>query len=239
MHVRLDKLLANMGYGSRKEMKKALKEGHARINGVIVKDGKLHVDPDKDQIEWMGEPVIYTPYRYVMLNKPGGVISATQDARQRTVLDLLDPAYRHFDLFPVGRLDKDTEGLLLLTNDGTLAHQLLSPKHHVPKTYYAEVEGNVTEADQTAFQQGVKLDDGYLTLPAQLQIEQRGSVSKVLITIVEGKFHQVKRMFMARGKRVLYLKRIRFGSLNLDSLLGLGEYRDLSETEVEGLRSLT
>lgn len=234
--MRLDKILANMGYGSRKEMKKILKAGQIRLNGEVVKDGKRHVDPYTDRIEYMGELVDYQPYRYVMLNKPAGVISATQDARERTVLDLLDPLYAHFELFPVGRLDKDTEGLLLLTNDGTLAHQLLSPKYHVPKTYYAEVEGEITQTEQEAFREGIILDDEYRTLPAQLEILEQGYISRVNLTIVEGKFHQVKRMFKARGKKVKYLKRVAFGPLQLDHQLRTGDYRELSNEELIKLR---
>jgi 16S rRNA pseudouridine516 synthase len=235
--MRLDKLLANMGYGSRKEMKKLLKTGLVQVNGQVVKDGKAQVNPEKDQVTCQGEKVEYQEYMYLMMNKPDGVLSATEDLRDRTVVDLLHPEYQHFEVFPVGRLDKDTEGFLLLTNDGKLAHELLSPKKHVPKTYYADIEGVVTEEDQVAFKQGVTLDDGYTTLPAELNILESATQSKIELTIVEGKFHQVKRMFIARGKKVSYLKRLSMGSLQLDPNLKLGEYRELTNEELDQLKN--
>jgi len=238
---RLDKLLAHMGIGTRSELKKIVKQGRVQVNGLIVKDVGLQVTPDIDRIEYDGETIVYKEFIYLMLNKPQGVISATEDGRERTVLDILDESFRIFDIFPVGRLDKDTEGLLLLTNDGQLAHNLLSPRKHVPKTYFAHVEGAVCEADQVHFSKGVELDDGYVTLPAQLVIKQVDDessppISKIELTIHEGKFHQVKRMFQAVGKQVVYLKRMQMGSLLLDPLLTLGEYRELSEEELTGLR---
>ncbi|MDQ0338878.1 16S rRNA pseudouridine516 synthase [Caldalkalibacillus uzonensis] len=234
--MRLDKLLANMGYGSRKEVKKWLKAGVVTVNGSVVQDGKTQVDPDTDHVQFQGVTVEYRPYIYLMLNKPQGVISATEDASHTTVLDLLDPEYLIYDLFPVGRLDKDTEGLLLLTNDGKLSHALLSPRRHVPKVYYAEIEGIVTDEDVDAFKSGVTLDDGYHTLPAELHIIDSGEQSRVELTIVEGKFHQVKRMFEAVGKRVIYLKRTKMGPLALDAHLEPGEYRELTEEEVQLLQ---
>ncbi|KAF6510537.1 Ribosomal small subunit pseudouridine synthase A [Geobacillus stearothermophilus] len=171
-----------------------------------------------------------------MMNKPSGVVSATEDAVEETVVDLLEEEDRAFSPFPVGRLDKDTEGLLLLTNDGQLAHQLLSPKKHVPKTYFAVVDGEVTEADVAAFQRGVVLDDGYETKPAKLVVLKSGLRSDVEVTITEGKFHQVKRMFQAVGKRVVYLKRIQMGPLPLDPDLAVGEYRELTDEEVDMLK---
>jgi 16S rRNA pseudouridine516 synthase len=178
---------------------------------------------------------------YLMLNKPQGVISATEDSRERTVLDLLSDHYKHLDLFPVGRLDKDTEGLLLLTNDGKLAHNLLSPKKHVAKTYYAEVAGLVNEADLILFSSGVTLDDGYVTMPAKLVVLSQGDPllrkdSKIELTIMEGKFHQVKRMFLAVDKKVTFLKRISMGHLKLDEYLAPGEYRELTEEELQQLK---
>jgi 16S rRNA pseudouridine516 synthase len=169
-----------------------------------------------------------------MLHKPDGYLSATEDARDKTVLDLIE-GYDHYDMFPVGRLDKDTEGLLILTNDGQLSHRVLSPKSHVPKCYYAVIEGVVTEADQIAFKEGVVLEDGYETLPAELEILKSAAVSEIELTIVEGKFHQVKRMFESVGKRVTYLKRIKMGGLVLDPDLAKGAYRELSEAEVQKL----
>ena len=169
------------------------------------------------------------------MNKPPGVISATEDKHDQTVIDLLDPFAQHFEPFPVGRLDKDTEGLLLITNDGTLTHNLLSPKKHVPKWYYAKIDGVVTEEDIAAFKLGVTLEDGYHTKPGELIILQSGEQSEIELMIQEGKFHQVKRMFEAVGKKVTYLKRLSMGSLKLDPELELGDYRQLTKEELEGL----
>ncbi|MFJ7953141.1 pseudouridine synthase [Lysinibacillus sp. NPDC096418] len=235
--MRLDKLLSNMGYGSRKEVKQLLKQKAVTVDGIHVKDAAMHVDPDKQDVSVYDERVIYTEFVYFMMNKPPGVISATEDAREATVIDLLEPLHQHFEPFPVGRLDKDTEGLLLLTNDGTLAHNLLSPKKHVPKVYYAEIEGVVTEADGEAFARGVELDDGYVTKPGKLVILKSADQSEIELTIQEGKFHQVKRMFEAVGKRVTYLKRLSMGNLKLDESLDLGEYRELTEEELVALQN--
>lgn len=235
--MRLDKLLANMGYGSRKEVKQLLKQKAVTVDGIHVKDAAMHVDPDKQDVSVYDERVIYTEFVYYMMNKPPGVISATEDSREATVIDLLEPLHQHFEPFPVGRLDKDTEGLLLLTNDGTLAHNLLSPKKHVPKVYYAEIEGVVTEADGEAFARGVELDDGYVTKPGKLVILKSAEQSEIELTIQEGKFHQVKRMFEAVGKRVTYLKRLSMGSLKLDESLDLGEYRELTAEELVALQN--
>jgi len=235
--MRLDKLLANMGFGSRKEVRQLLKKGAVQVNAELVKDVALHVNPEKDEVTILGERVVYKKFIYLVLNKPQGVISATEDNRDRTVIDLLDAEHRHFEPFPVGRLDKDTEGLLLITNDGKLAHELLSPKKHVPKTYYAHIDGRVDEEDIEKFSEGLTLDDGYFTKPGELRILQSGDTSEIELTITEGKFHQVKRMFEAVGKRVIYLKRLSMGPLELDSNLRLGEYRELTEEEVAMLRN--
>jgi 16S rRNA pseudouridine516 synthase len=237
LSLRIDRLLANMGYGTRKEVKKLLKSGVVKIDDVIVKDPKMQVNPDEQVVTVWGEEVQYKEFIYLMMNKPPGVISATEDIAQETVIDLLEEEDKIFAPFPVGRLDKDTEGLLLLTNDGQLAHQLLSPKKHVPKTYFAVIDGEVTEVDAEAFRQGVVLDDGYVTKPAELVILKSGIRSDVEVTITEGKFHQVKRMFQAVGKRVVYLKRIQMGPLSLDESLELGEYRELTDEEVERLKN--
>lgn len=234
--MRIDKLLANLGYGSRKEVKKLLKDGAVRINEMVVKDAKQHVDPNKETVTLYGETVEYKEYIYLMMNKPPGVLSATEDHAVETVIDLLEMDDQVYEPFPVGRLDKDTEGLLLITNDGKLAHRLLSPKKHVPKTYFAVIDGEVTESDVSAFQQGVTLDDGYETKPGELAILKSGVRSDIELTITEGKFHQVKRMFEAVGKRVVYLRRISMGPLLLDETLELGEYRELTEEEVELLK---
>lgn len=234
--MRLDKLLANMGYGSRKEVKQLLKDKSVRVDGDVVKDSAMKVDPDKQVVTVFGERVMYTEFIYLMMHKPPGVISATEDKYDQTVIDLLDPLAQHFEPFPVGRLDKDTEGLLLITNDGQLAHNLLSPKKHVPKTYYARIEGVVTEADIAVFKEGVTLDDGYHTKPGALVILKSDNISEIELTIQEGKFHQVKRMFEAVDKKVIYLKRLSMGSLVLDESLAMGDYRELTSEELAGLQ---
>lgn len=238
--LRIDKILSHMGYGTRSEIKKAVKNGYVTVDGKTIKDSGMQVDPDRDIVEIDGEVVKYREYIYLMLHKPPGVISATEDLREETVIDLLDEEYVIFQPFPVGRLDKDTEGLLLLTNDGQLAHNLLSPRKHVPKTYEAKVLGRIGDKEITVFQQGVTLDDGYVTKPAELIViseEQTdmGIISNVQVTIHEGKFHQVKRMFEAVGSKVLYLKRISMGSLALDPELPMGSYRELTEEELNSL----
>ncbi len=235
--MRLDKLLANMGYGSRKEVKQLLKEKAVRVDDAVVKDAAMKVDPEQQIVTVYGERVEYTEFIYLMMHKPPGVISATEDKYDQTVIDLLDPLAQHFEPFPVGRLDKDTEGLLLITNDGQLAHNLLSPKKHVPKTYFARIEGVVTEEDITAFHEGVTLDDGYVTKPGELVILKSDVISEIELTIQEGKFHQVKRMFEAVGKKVIYLKRLSMGSLVLDEELEMGDYRELTLEELAALKN--
>ncbi|WP_339214232.1 pseudouridine synthase [Ornithinibacillus sp. FSL M8-0202] len=230
--MRIDKLLSNMGYGSRKDVKALVKKKRVTLNELVVKDSGLKVDPQKDIVKVDDQVVIYKPFIYLMMNKPPGVVSATEDQRDRTVIDLLTPELQHFNPFPVGRLDKDTEGLLLLTNDGQLAHQLLSPKKDVGKTYYAKISGMVTDKEVELFSNGVTLDDGYKTKPAKLTIIASGDISEIEIIITEGKFHQVKRMFEAVGMKVVYLKRLSMGELKLDSSLSLGEYRELTEEEL-------
>ncbi|GGN91246.1 pseudouridine synthase [Saccharibacillus kuerlensis] len=239
--LRLDKILSHLGLATRSESKKLVKQGRITVDGTIIKDSGLQVDPEVSAIELDGQPVRYREFVYLMLNKPQDVISATEDRHDRTVIDLLDAEYLAFEPFPVGRLDKDTEGLLLLTNDGKLAHELLSPRKHVPKTYEAIVFGAVDEADGAAFKAGVELDDGYKTMPAELEIirryEQDGAPhSDIRLTIMEGKFHQVKRMFEAVGKKVVFLKRVSMGPLPLDPELSPGEYRELDEEELRLLR---
>ncbi|PKG22262.1 pseudouridine synthase [Niallia nealsonii] len=230
--MRIDKMLANLGYGSRKEVKMLLKSKAVKVNNEIIKDAKEQVDPNRDVVTLYGDVVEYKEFIYLMMNKPPGVISATEDTREETVIDLLQIEDAVFNPFPVGRLDKDTEGLLIITNDGKLSHRLLSPKKHVPKTYFAVINGKVTEEDIEAFQNGVVLDDGYETKPGELKILKAGETSDIELTISEGKFHQVKRMFESVGKKVLYLKRISMGPLMLDETLELGEYRELTEEEI-------
>ena len=232
--LRIDKVLSNVGYGSRAEIKKYCKYGIISVNGKVVNNPGLQVDTENDKIIFDGEEVNYREHIYIMLNKPKGYISATFDKFDPIVLDLIDPSYLVFEPFPVGRLDKDTEGLLVLTNDGKLSHRVLSPKKHVPKTYYAKIEGIVTEEDVKAFEEGVTfLDDGYKTMPAQLSILKSGEESEIEITIHEGKFHQVKRMFESVCKKVVYLKRLSMGNLKLDESLALGEYRELTIEEIK------
>lgn len=227
-----------MGYGSRKEIKKLAKKGLIQVDGETVRDCSARVDCERQQIAFDGQVVVYREHVYVMLNKPQGVISATEDVVETTVLDLLHEKYRRFKVFPVGRLDKDTEGLLLITNDGKLARHLLSPRKKTPKTYYAEIEGVITEEDVCRFREGVTLNDGYRTMPSELNIIESNSRSKVELTIYEGKFHQVKRMFRAVGKRVVFLKRMKMGPLHLDSSLAAGEYRELTSEELASLKRL-
>lgn len=237
--MRLDKFLSHTGFGSRKDVKQLLKKKLVTVNDQLQTKGALSVEPNHDRILVNGEEIRYQEYIYLMLHKPAGVLSATEDSRQKTVVDLLELDVLHFNPFPVGRLDKDTEGLLLLTNDGELAHFLLSPRREVAKTYYARIAGVMDEADKIAFQKGITLEDGYECLPAELEIraiDAENQTSEVMITIHEGKFHQVKRMVQACGKEVTYLKRLTMGSLKLDDTLQLGEYRELTAEELVGLQ---
>ena len=235
--LRLDKYLADMGVGTRQEVKKYMKQGRVTIDAEIVKKPETKVDIEKSKVCFDGKEVAYAEYEYYMLNKPAGVISATEDNRCETVIDLIESKKRK-DLFPVGRLDKDTEGLLLITNDGALAHRLLSPKKHVDKCYFAKVQGKVTEEDITAFSKGVNIgtaEEEEWTMPGELVIVKSDEISEIRLTIQEGKFHQVKRMFQAVGKEVIYLKRERMGTLVLDESLELGEYRELTDEEINNL----
>lgn len=230
--MRIDKLLSNMGFGSRKDVRQLLKNGAVHVNDVLVKKPNVHIDVDTDVVTCHGEQVIYQQFIYLMMNKRQGVLSATEDVIGATVIDDLSEEDRHFNPFPVGRLDKDTEGFLLLSNDGKMAHNLLAPKKNVPKTYYAHIEGHVTEEDVKAFAQGVQLEDGTETKPGELVILTAGDQSEIELTITEGKFHQVKRMFRAVDKEVIYLKRLSMGPLQLDERLALGSYRPLTEEEM-------
>ena len=235
--LRLDKYLADAGIGTRSQVKQMIRKGQVTVNDEPVKKPELKVDVEKDRIEVMGKEIRYQKYRYLLLHKPAGFVSATEDKKEQTVLSLMPEELRK-DMFPVGRLDKDTEGLLLLTNDGTLAHRLLSPKKHVDKTYYARIQGKVTDEDAKAFFMGIDIGDEKDTLPARLEILESGEESQILLTIQEGRFHQVKRMFEARGKKVVYLKRISMGPLVLDESLKIGDYRELTEKEMTVLFEL-
>lgn len=238
--MRLDKFLVDCGVGSRTEVKKLLKNKQVTVNGNVETSPKQQIDEKTDQIAVAGQVLSHETFVYYLLNKPKGVISATEDDRHRTVLDLLDDTARHKEVFPVGRLDIDTHGLLLLTNNGQLAHALLSPKRHVDKLYRAQIDGIMTSADVERFAAGIELKD-FTCQPAQLTILEMDEVkqtSLVDITIREGKFHQVKRMVQACGKTVLDLQRLSMGPLSLDPKLALGQYRRLTEAEVASLEAV-
>lgn len=235
---RLDKVVASTGKWSRREVKLLVKQGRVLVDGLPARSAEEKVDPEQAEVVVNGEVLTYRKYTWIMLNKPAGYLSATEDGRGATVLDLLPQELQRQNLFPVGRLDKDTEGLLLLTNEGGLAHDLLSPRHHVDKVYYARVAGRVVEEDCAAFSAGMTLDDGLVCQSAGLEILSAGEESEVHVTLREGKFHQVKRMLAQRGKPVLYLERVRMGNLPLDLSLSRGEFRFLTQEEVEELRKL-
>ena len=235
--MRLDKYLVACSIGSRTEVKNFLKDGRVTVNGKKEKSAKLHINEETDEIRFDGQKLDYEEFVYYMMNKPQGVISATEDPKHKTVLDLLDDYARAKEVFPVGRLDIDTHGLLLLTNDGKLAHALLSPKRHVDKTYLAQVKGIMTDEDIETFAQGIPLKD-FTCQPAKLElvsIDREKDQSLVRVTIAEGKFHQVKRMVAYCGKEVVDLQRLTMGTLTLDEDLKRGEWRRLSKEELEGL----
>lgn len=235
--MRLDKYLVDCGVGSRTEVKQVLKQKKIQVNGKVETSAKLHIDPDKDQVSYLGESLFHEEFLYYLLNKPKGVISATEDDHHQTVLDLLDDTARRKEVFPVGRLDIDTHGLLLLTNNGKLAHAMLSPKKHVDKVYRAQVAGIMTPEDVVRFKEGIELKD-FTTLPADLEIlevDREVDSCLVQIRIAEGKFHQVKRMVAACGKEVTNLERISMGPLSLDPALKLGQWRRLQLSELASL----
>ena len=235
--MRLDKFLCETGFGTRSEVKAMLKKGLVTVNGQSVKKPEEKIDENKDEIICNGKTASYVALEYIMLHKPAGVLSATEDRHQKTVLDLLDKESVRHDLFPVGRLDKDTEGLLLLTDDGDLAHKLLSPKKHVDKVYFARLEGEVPDDAADRFAEGIQVGQDYKALPAKLEVlSVKDGVSEVHITLREGKFHQVKRMCHEIGCEVTYLKRISMGSLVLDDKLQPGECRKLTPEEMESLK---
>ena len=237
--MRLDKFLANSGIGTRKEVKDILKNKKISVNDIFVKDGKIQIDEEKDIVKYEDKIIYYKPFVYIMMNKPAGVISATEDNHHKTVIDLLNNEYRTYDVFPVGRLDIDTEGLLLLTNDGVLSHNLLSPKKHVNNKYYVKIANSLNDDDIKMLENGIKLEENFVTKKAKVEIICNNSEKNenlAYITISEGKFHQVKRMFKAVNNEVLYLKRVKMGSLSLDEKLKLGEYRELTEEELNNLK---
>ena len=233
--MRLDKFLCEMGIGTRSEVKSYLKKGQVTVNGEIIKKPEVKIDENKDHICFLGQLLAYEAEQYFLLNKPAGCVTATRDNLSETVMSFL-PENRREDLFPVGRLDKDTEGLLLITNDGQLAHELLSPKKHVDKTYFAVIDGEVKEEHKQLFLDGLDIGDDDLTMPAKLNILKSGETSEIELTIQEGRFHQVKRMFEAVGTKVTYLKRISMGPLTLGDLQP-GEVRVLTDKELEQLKN--
>lgn len=253
MALRLDKYLAELGVGTRSEVKKLIKAKQITVNGVAAAKPEMKIDEQSDEVCLRGEKLQYTAFEYYLFHKPAGCVTATEDNLHKTVMDYLTDTVRT-DLFPVGRLDIDTEGLLLITNDGALAHELLSPAKHVAKTYYAKVRGSVTSEDVTLFEKGVDIGEDKLTKPGKLvvlknngragdetilagrDVDADAVVSEIELTITEGKFHQVKRMFQAVGKEVIYLKRISMGSLTLPEDLKAGEYRALTAEELEMLQ---
>ncbi len=238
--VRLDKFLADAGAGTRSEVKKYIKRGLVQVNGITVKSPEQKIEAGKDQVVFLDKPVeAVAEFEYFLLHKPAGCVSATEDEKEKTVMEYV-PSSRK-GLFPVGRLDKDTEGLLLITDDGALAHRLLSPRHHVEKTYFAKVEGIVSAQDEKAIAEGVDIGDEKPALPGKLKIlkaDEKEGTSEVLLTICEGRFHQVKRMMKAVGKQVYYLKRISMGPLVLPDDLKKGECRPLTAKEIEELQAL-
>lgn len=235
--IRLDKFLALSGLGTRSEVKKLLKAGAVTVGKEVVKKPEWKLDPQKDAVACNGRPVSYQPFVGLMLYKPAGCVTATSDRAQKTVMDYIAHE-RKAELFPVGRLDIDTEGLLFLMNDGELAHRMLSPRHHVEKTYFVRTQGAVTPEDAAAFAEGFDIGEKKKTLPAGLRILSSGEISEAEVTLCEGKFHQVKRMFAARGKQVVYLKRISMAGIALDEKLGPGMWRELTNEETERLRLL-
>lgn len=232
--MRLDKFLSECGFGTRSEIKKLIRTDRVSVVGAKSKPtADMRIDENTAEVFVDGEPVTYKKYIYLMLNKPNGYLSATYDKDKAVVLDLVPPQYRHFDLFPVGRLDIDTVGLIVLTNDGALSHRLLSPRHHIPKIYYAEVSGKLGDSEVSAFAEGMDLGD-FIAQPSEMTIvSSDDDKSAAEVTIYEGKFHQIKRMFEKTGHTVTYLKRMAMNRLSLDESLGEGELRELTDRELE------
>ena len=230
--IRLDKVLSHLGYGSRKEVKEIIRKGYVTVNGEVISKDDTKIDEENDEVLVFDDKIEYDKFIYLMLNKPSGYVSATFDNKLPTVLDLIE-GYEKRGLFPVGRLDIDTYGLLLITNDGMLAHKMLSPKYHVDKKYYLEFDGDFKEENYKKFEDGIILDDGYKCMSAKFELIDK---NKGYITIKEGKFHQVKRMMEALNMIVTFLKRVSFGALKLDDSLKYGEYRKLTEEEIESLK---
>ena len=233
--MRLDKFLKECNVCSRSESKQVLKKGLIKVNDKVIKDASYKVDENKDVVRYDNNIIKYEEFVYIMLNKPAGVVSATEDTKDTTVVDLVSE-YKHKEIFPFGRLDKDSVGLVILSNDGKLAHELLSPKKHVSKVYYLKIKGRLNESDIEAFKKGITLEDGYITKEGKLEIIKSDDISECYATISEGKFHQLKRMFISLDKEVVYLKRIKFKDIELDESLNEGEYRLLTQEEIESLK---
>lgn len=234
--VRLDKLLSDMGIASRKELKEIIKKGRVTVDGVAATAPDMKLDGETALITLDGQRLSYSKFRYFMMDKPTGVLSVTEDRKQATVMDLLTPEMQRMGLFPVGRLDKDTSGLLLLTNDGDYAHRVISPKSGVEKLYYAKVDGRLSQEDVEAFEKGIVLADGTKCLPAKLEIL---SQSECHVRVMEGKYHQVRRMLASRNAPVLELRRLSIGTLKLDESLGPGGFRELAQTEKDKVYNAT
>lgn len=234
--MRIDKLISEMGIASRRDTAAAAKRGQVLVNGVPVRDASTHVNPDTDQIEYCGRKISYGKFVFVMLNKPEGYVSATEDSKLPVVTELLPDELRRRELFPVGRLDRDTVGMMILTNDGVLAHTLLSPKHHVEKEYYFRAKMPMKDGVEEEFRDGVTLADGYECKSALIELDPDRLGGK--ITLTEGKYHQIKRMVAASDNRVVYLERISFAGIPLDPSLARGEWRYLTDEEIARLREL-
>ena len=233
--MRIDKLLSELGIASRKEASKVAKSGGIIVDGVAVRDASKHIDPDKSRVVYLGREISYQKYTYVMLNKPTGYVSATDDKSLPYVTELLPEELRRRELFPVGRLDRDTVGLMILTNNGPLAHSLLSPKHHVEKEYFFRAAEPLKKGCEKLFEKGVTLADGYECKPAVLTLSEDRLEGRIILT--EGKYHQIKRMIAAMDNKVIFLERIRFSDITLDSSLERGEWRYLTEEEIKSLES--
>ena len=234
--MRIDKFLSNMGIASRTESSKAARQGMILVNGAAVKKADVHIDPEKDVIVYCGRKIEYRKYTYILMNKPDGVVSATEDGKDKTVIDLLPEELQKLNLFPCGRLDKYTLGLMLITDDGELSHRLLAPKSHVDKSYRFGSERGVSEDERVALESGVHIDGGYLTKPSVVVLDGENASSGV-ITLREGKYHQIKQMFEATSNKITYLERITFGPLTLDTSLERGEWRFLTKEEEDALRA--
>ena len=231
--MRIDKFLSNMGIATRTESSKAARQGGILVNGAVVKKADIHIDPEKDVVTYLGRRIEYRKYTYILMNKPDGVVSATEDGRDKTVIDLLPDELQKLNLFPCGRLDKHTLGLVMLTDDGDLAHRLLSPKHHVKKKYYFESKFPLTDDEISYLEKGATLEDGYITKPSEIELFE--DKKSGYITLVEGKYHQIKRMLESVNNKITYLERITFGPLALDENLERGQWRFLTENEIKGL----